>query len=523
MLSAATTVGTTGGGLPAAAALASMCELDAQMDGGNFIPMLGGFNSPKVSSSAKPFDWVTLVDGGLHGSAEDASSAIDSMAELLWVDSHTLVGLTLDAARHEQGPHYTGNQLQPFQIARACCVQAIQRWKNCLCETGSTASHDSLGWSSTQTGNIIEHLSADCLRGLRFSVEQAAPSETTRPTTNPWRNRASHIEETARLQLERDMRLWRQWMAEHIRPSYVSWTLLQKIVLRIVERMLACASWKDEKIRAMVHDAESGSESFSATECELIRRYIETLAGKLMQQLQLAQPQVDSFANTMKTWLGSLQAEHNMRDGSMGVDMSNPHVPVGWRHMLQRVHSVLDSTMHRFVVGRCFNSLTGDNSGQDCMAGLMSLEQLLRLSDDLVNRFMRDAGIKAPQKSLGDAESAGRSIVLQEVSSMVPTAAQRGGCLYRLLAVTPSQQNDLKPRMQQLDMSESCTIVPAQYGEEPVVVCDANDLNLSSMIASIWRPNSETFKLAERLHTRSDVVWPSIDALLNNPTAAPVA
>ncbi len=83
-----------------------------------------------------------------------------------------------------------------------------------------------------------------------------------------------------------------------------------------------------------------------------------------------------------------------------------------------------------------------------------------------------------------------------------------------MLAVTQSQMQDIQPRLQQLDMAEACTIVPAQFGEEPVAVCDANELNLPAIISSFWRPSGETLKLSERLHTRCDVAWPGVDCLL---------
>ena len=56
--------------------------------------------------------------------------------------------------------------------------------------------------------------------------------------------------------------------------------------------------------------------------------------------------------------------------------------------------------------------------------------------------------------------------------------------------------------------------VDARFGEEPVAVCDAADVNLPGTINAFWRPNADTFHLAERLHTRCDVAWPDIDLLL---------
>jgi serine/threonine protein kinase len=541
-LSIAMTTG-IGGGLPAAAALATLCELDAQMDGSNFIPAIGFQPSTKGSVSAKPFDWVTMIDGGLYGSADEVTRTTDALAEALWVDSHTLVGPTLDAARHPQGPQYKsvqrgwlraarsslvqlGTKLSPAQVARISCARAIQRWHACVtsgvqAQEGQDLHGQLVGWSPAQTASIIEHLSSECLRVLRLTGECTAAPGEAEAGPNPWRNRASQSPEAVRMQVERDIRACRQWYSTQMRPSYISWKMLQRVVLRTVERMLEMASEPDDALRARVCDRQADQEPFTAEELKTIRQTIQQLADKCVQQLQWAQPQIEQFADMMGNWANSLQAEHKMRDGVTGIDLASSRLPSGWGQLLVRVDAVLDKSLHRFVVGRCFNSSGSEATNQETLGGLLSLEHLLQLSDDLATRLMREAGI---QSAIAETESSGsgstaRSVVLQDVEAMIPSAAQRGGRLHRLLAVTPAQLNDIQERLTQLELDSSCTIVPAQFGDVPVAVCDANALNLSGVINAFWRPNADTFHLAERLHTRCDVAWPQIDTLFATTTA----
>ncbi|MCC6512274.1 MAG: protein kinase [Pirellulaceae bacterium] len=538
-LMATASIATTTGGqscLPAAAALATLCEIDAQMESGNFIPPVGPQNSFK-SGSSRPFDWLTLVDGGIHGNADDAENTIEDLTESLWVDSHTLVGPTLDAARHAQSSHHSakprswlraarsslvqlGNDLQPAQVARVCCAQAIARWHACVTsglnlQGNLENTSQAVGWSQNQTAAIVEHLSAECLRLLKLTTDTEAGPGDANVGPNPFRNRISQSSETTRLQLERDLRTCREWLAGHMRPSYISWKLLQRIMLRTVERMLELSTGPESELRKMADEDTPEREALAPADAGALRYYIKQLSDRFMQQLQQSQPQIEQFAGTLVNWSGSLQAEQKMRGASESITLEQSHVPVGWRHMLQRVHSTLDTTLQRYVVGRCFNSFAGDKSGQDVASGMLSLEHLLRLSTDMVSRLMREAGI-APVVASVDLSSSTRSIVLQDVESLVPPAALRGGRLYRLLGVTASQLSDIRPRLEQLDMVEACTIVPAQFGEEPVAVCDANELNLPALISAFWRPNADVFKLAERLHTRCDVAWPSIDNLLSS-------
>ncbi len=532
---------TTGGnsGLPAAIAMSALCEIDAQMEGGNFIPPLipASVGAPSVSS--KPFDWLTLIDGGMFGVSDDCDNAIEDLTESLWVDSHTLVGPTLDATRHVQGPQHhrssrswlraarssmvqLGNDLQPAQLARLCCIQAISRWHACVTSGANLqgsleTTSQALGWSQNQTAAIIEHLSSECLRLLRLSTDGDAPGEAN-AGPNPFRNRISQSPEATRLQLERDLRTCRDWLASHMRPSYISWKLLQRIVLRTVERMLELATGPESELRKLADEDTPERESLSTADAGALRQYIRLLSDRGMQQLQQTQPQIEQFANMLAGWSGSLQAEQKMH-GSSDLTLEQSSIPVAWRHMLQRVHSTLDTTLHRYVVGRCFNSFANDTAGQEVANGMLSLEHLLRLSIDMATRLMREAGV-TPLAPPPENSSGTRSIVLQDMESLIPPAALRGGRLCRMLAVTSSQLNDIRPRLEQLDMVESCTIVPAQYGEEPVAVCDANDLNLASIVSTFWRPSVDAFRLAERLHTRCDVNWPSIDMLLASEETA---
>lgn len=532
---------TTGGnsGLPAAIAMSALCEIDAQMEGSNFVPPLVQPKSGTASASAKPFDWLTLIDGGVYGNGDACENTLEDLTESLWVDSHTLVGPTLDATRHVQGPHHQrqprswlraarssmvqlGNDLQPAQLARLCCAQAITRWHACV-TSGATlqgsleTTSQAMGWSQNQTVAIIEHLSSECLRLLRLSCDPESPVETN-VGPNPFRNRISQSPEATRLQLERDLRICREWLASHMRPSYVSWKLLQRIVLRTVERMLELAAGPEETLRKLADEDSPEREALSPVDAGALRHYIKQLSDRCLQQLQQTQPQIEQFANTLSGWSGSLQAEQKMQGGGE-LALEQASIPVAWRHMLQRVHSTLDNTLQRFIVSRCFNSFPAEASGQEVVNGMLSLEHLLRLSIDMATRLMCEAGV-TPLTPLPDSASGTRSIVLQDMESLIPPAALRGGKLCRMLAVTNAQLNDIKPRLEQLDMVESCTIVPAQFGEEPVAVCDANELNMSAIVSAFWRPTVEAFRLAERLHTRCDVNWPSIDMLLASDEAA---
>ncbi len=415
-----------------------------------------------------------------------------------------------------------GNDLQPAQLARLCCMQAIARWHACVTSGANLqgsleTTSQVLGWSQNQTAAIVEHLSSECLRLLRLTSDNESPGEASLGP-NPFRNRISQSPESDTSTVgTRPENLSRVVGQSH--ASFVC--LLETIATYCFAHRGAhagTAAGPEADLRKLADEDSPERESLSPVDAGALRHYIRQLADRGLQQLQMAQPQIEQFANMLVGWSGSLQAEQNMQ-GASTLTLEQASIPVAWRHMLQRVHSTLDTTLQRYVVNRCFNSFANDSSGQEVANGMLSLEHLLRLSIDLATRLMKEAGV-TPLTPPPENATGTRSIVLQDMESLIPPAALRGGKLCRMLAVTSSQLNDIKPRLEQLDMVESCTIVPAQFGEEPVAVCDANELNMAAIVSSFWRPTIEAFRLAERLHTRCDVNWPSIDMLLASEESA---
>ncbi len=193
--------------------------------------------------------------------------------------------------------------------------------------------------------------------------------------------------------------------------------------------MLMLATGPEVELRKMADEDSTHRESirrWNRPLCECISNIWLIAACNSLQQ---AQPQIEQFAGTLVSWSGSLQAEQKMQGGEP-ITLDQASVPVAWRHMIQRIQSTLDGTLQRYVVGRCFSTFAGDHDGQEAAANMLSLEHLLRLSTDLVTRMMREAGI-APVSPVVESNSGTRSIVLQDVESLIPPAALRaaGNCI----------------------------------------------------------------------------------------------
>jgi hypothetical protein len=546
------------GTLAAAAGIACLSELESYMSAEIFVPPV----SPAAmgnTASQRPFDWLTLLDGGQFSAPEDECLAINSLSQAMWIDSHTLVGPTLDPARNTQRsaarrdgyssshtesirPWLRAGRLSlvelerswsPVQLTRLCCLQAFQRWNLCLVgKPLEKPSEPSRGqdpavphptWTRAQSEEVLEHLSTECLSSLRFSVTACAAPAAIPQLQGTWRNRCSQFPDAIRTQLDRDLRSWRAWAGSQLRPRFITWPQLHKVLLRGVEKLLALAEGDDATICEILQQDAAFETAPDASDLRQARLYMRLFAERCLHQITTTGPATEQVSSTLAAWFNSVQAEQNMHSSLGSLDAAAANLPLGWRHMLQRVHAVLDTALQRFAASRCFpHNRLDANEPNGLSPGCITLDHVLRLSTDLITRMMREAGLTHEPKPKERDESSTRTMSLQEMHSLVPSLAQGGGRALRLLAVTPRQFTELQKRDDLVDLLHSCTIVPAQYGEEPCAVCDACDFNLARVIAACWHPSGDTLRLADRLHTRCDVNWPDIDSILRSDHPVPV-
>ncbi len=143
LVSAATTTHNASANLYSAAGLATLSELSYLMDRDCEVAPLHFGDKVHSVASVKPFDWVTLVDGGLHGVKADADKAARELANLAWFDSQSPVGAILVDSRLEtpqsDGPSNgwlraaasvpisVASNVTAARLARWCCEQTLMQ------------------------------------------------------------------------------------------------------------------------------------------------------------------------------------------------------------------------------------------------------------------------------------------------------------------------------------------------------------------------------------------------------------
>ncbi len=154
--------------LPAAAAMCCLSELSYYMSGEEEVSPLFQGETCELHNSPRPFDWVTLLDGGLYGKSADAEQAACRLADFVLADSQSMLGSLMSEQR------IASDQAEQGWLRAACA----DRIKTASRIDGSSLAHWCLEQSLTQL--------LDYMLGPRESVcdeEQSCPSDTELPPT----------------------------------------------------------------------------------------------------------------------------------------------------------------------------------------------------------------------------------------------------------------------------------------------------------------------------------------------------
>lgn len=566
LITLATTVASKHSNLPSAAAVACLTELDEFMRPGTVHAPIHQSQIVSTSVSGQPFDWVTTLDGGLHGNAQDTANTIGAIAEALWIDSHTLFGQTFDQARlsidREGDTPSTRGWLRairssrlklttssdPERLARWCCSVAFQNWTRYLVgrqpPTASAPTHNNtqLGSGSNSklplTLPVMQSLVARLLRELDVElvireadghqeVAQEA-AESSSDSAEAWTRRIAEDQAIVHCQLAADLTLVRKWMEELVAKREYAWKQIERINLYLLERLMDASQCEFKELASFLAERLQRHVEPNDDIVGRGRGYFGLLAEATMGVFQLLKTQANDLAKQLQSWSNSLDAERQMRESNSDrADSSLLHLPLRWRHLSERVTSVLDAALHRILTRRCDESQpssevalvdkrkTDDNSR--LFAALVNspanLPAFLRLSNDLVTRFTKDMNFSEEDfQVLMQSDVAGQP--LQNIGSFFPVLTVTGGKHRRALVLTSEQLESSMEGLEKTGLLDETTLIPATFGETPYIVCESAEVNLSGMVGGLWRPTPETFRLAERLHSRVDQPWPPTDSLV---------
>ncbi len=542
----ATTANSSSANLPSAAALACLSELDYLMSGDHEIPPLFHLDRSMGSISSRPFDWVTLVDGGLHGSRLDAETAIRNAAQVVLTDSQTMLGAALSESRVEASQASQGwlrtACADRVRLSSKVTVQSLARW--CSEQSLHHAAQYMVGPRGMATSSVLnmdEQMPQPTVSGDLPLTDQAcqeftrrllhdlgvvqthrglpelAGSEEGDTLLSQWARRMSADPAIVARQLKDDVQIWKDSISKIVQLRVYNWKQVEQIQLNVIEGVLDYCEHETlalAKLFAPFSDVLGPPERLLQSAVSYLKSYAE----ECVRQLNRFQSEGKALAGRLRTWCNSINAEKAFNEGSWEVNVAG--LPTDIQLLANRVNAVLETTLHqesiRILEGP---EAEAESLGPDVVPltpDVVNLQYVLSLASTLVSDMVTELGID-PDDLDGTRDNPDEGLSLKEIEEYGPIIAQTGGNVFRFAVVPQQQLQALKSAIDGQDLATTTTIIPAATSLGTYISCDASRLNVANVVASLWRPATTTLQLAERLRTRVDIDWQSVTELLATP------
>ena len=513
--------------MPSANAIATFAELKHLMDSSRENPNLYYKDAPATNN--RPFDWVTLLDGGLHGDAKSVDPAVQSLANAVFVDSQTALSLALAeerVARGQQGEGWirsaSASPLQLFEptdqesVTKLAVANAVFEAHEYLKSTGSKESSTeetdetkrALHSESREASN--QEMVKRTLHRMSF-VESAGLTRIGNATEDQrdafksvWMARLSSDSNVVGKQMYRDIELWRNNFQNAVQMKVFGWRQIERIQLRMIESILDYTHSHGQALLEAVSPADCGNTEECLARME---SYLKQLIAELMGFLRKFQAGGKTLRAKIESWAISLQAESRLSRDRLREKIFE--LPTEIQQLLRRISSDLEQIVHREALA--------------VVPGTAGSKRILESDNNLLSLF-KCAKVACEQhvashqidfSRYGEQEDSRQdcSLSLDQMTEFAPQVSRYGCQMYRF-ALAPKEHRDLLQQLLRRQGLEETTCVmnaPASFGA--FVSCDGVQTGFVQALTSQCRPTTQTLQLAERLHTRVDIDWEPVSSL----------
>ncbi|MCA9182281.1 MAG: hypothetical protein KDA51_12535, partial [Planctomycetales bacterium] len=347
--SAATTANNSTANLYSAAAISTLSELTYLMDRDNEVAPLHFGDRLHAASSDKPFDWVTLVEGGMHGLKSDADKAAAELASVAWIDSQSALGSAMAETRLEASQQAAESNAWlrsadyvPLSVAANVTAARLARW---CCEQTLTLALQAFAGPrglATSCTRIPDHTSSNLATASgdfpltqqasedfsnRFMAElglitNETPSHGESATVGDlanaqhrWARRIAEDSDVVRLQLLEDLVTWKDTIAKIIKLRVYNWKQIEQIQLHTIEAMIG---FYEQQAAQIGEDMRRTSSHRRSTDelSNAVREYLKVFSEKCLEQLQEFQRGGRTLARKVRSWCDSIGAEKALNETS---------------------------------------------------------------------------------------------------------------------------------------------------------------------------------------------------------------
>lgn len=535
--SLATTLNSGPASMPSAAALACLSEIRYFMEGaGDHSPLY--FQDRADFHSGRPFDWVTLVDGGLHGSGDDTKKAYRHIAESALVDSQT----SLAAALAEERVATSGKQLgwlrisgtTPLELAdkvdrelitQVCMENAVRNVNTYLSGTTTEEFEESQVQSQLSVSGDIpltreasEEFTKRLLRDLGILENEIALGEFTSSKEGNdalagWARRLSSNPQLVQEQLFSDIQTWKSSIANIVHMRMYNWKQVERIQLSVIEGILDFCDHQTDRLVAMFAPFAAMMGS-SEQMRESALRYLRAFAQECLRLLSHFQKDGKELSTKVDKWCQSLGASGaGNPDGQIKVS----RLPNEFQGLINRVTGVLEKTIHAEAVKILDDAVIKLNINEKRVRPIvpdnLQLPYLMSLAHDLIDKVAIEIDVNFEQIGKTTVSRQDRTIGGKQIHEFGISSGGFGSSVFRFLVAPIEQREIVLEALRKQDLLSSTCILFSTNSLGAYVVCDGQQQHMSQALSNLLRPSPQTLQLAERLRTRVDVEWAPVTEL----------
>jgi serine/threonine protein kinase len=537
VVSAATTTNrNAAANLQAANAIATMSELTHFMRQSSDKPSLN-YRSGLAMSNETPFDWVSLVDGGMLDDRKAVCQNPRRLARCISLDCQTLASGALASSRSTWRQNELGwlrsvrcesvkqhTASAPDALAKQCCLDVLKAFLSYLacseCDAAGIerSSSENLVNNSSSflplTQEAIEKLIQGILRDMRL-IPGHVPEDEFNLT---WIARLSAVAENRQIQLAKDVDQWQRWISHHTQVRIYTWRQVDRIQLEVIQGLL---NYLDQQLPAVIEKLKTTSP-FSNMKLKLLeaaQNYLNELIRICVHFMEVVREQAGRYRSQLESWQQSLLAGSD--SGRSGLELGITGLAPQTQTLFNQVCRLLEDRIASKLIAILKStpetlglpSIAPDTSIVEPMFVDQTEVEFLETSQKLFVQSCRDMSLNPDDLECHMYHYS--TVNFDELKDMVPVFADGGGEIVRMVVTSREQLSFLEDTLNRLGIANTTTLFPGSSSLGTHVICDAVNLNLSHIVSTLWRPTGATLSLAERLRTRVDIEWEDVSMLLN--------
>jgi serine/threonine protein kinase len=541
---ATTTNRNSAANLRTANAIASLSELTYFMNPTIDKPCLD-YRSGHVTSSACPFDWVTLVDGGMLEDRKSVGQNPQRLARCISLDNQTICSSILDASRKQHQQTELGwlrcvrtetvkqtTASTPESLAKLCCLNVLRNFSSYLTSKGNASSdvegstQDSQKTLSTSflplNTSAIQRLIERTFEDMGLNPEVAMKEEFK----EVWSARLSTNADIRKSQLSKDLELWQRWLAHHAKVRVYTWRQIERIQLEGIQGLL---NYVDQQLPALLDSLRRNDPRLTTQKSdslEAIRLYMNELIRSCVHFMQQVRFDASQLSTQIQQVYQSQLEDSDFSSSSLASTIAGlatqtkqlfDHV---CKQLEDRVGTRLIMVLRSAPEKIGLASIDEQPNEADAInvTSEMSAQGLLEWSIEFLVQNCRQMGLNPDDLECRIYHFS--TVSPQELKDVLPSVAEGGGEVVRMIVTNQDQLPFVNDSLKQLNIANTTTVVPATTCLGTQLVCDAVNISIPHLISTFWRPTGATLSLVERLRTRIDIDWDDASALLNKQQPA---